>query len=47
MMQKIHHGHQQPVYILAREPRPADRETRFIAPGAGWLVRANHKGDRA
>ncbi|MDR0928744.1 MAG: hypothetical protein LBM74_03405 [Oscillospiraceae bacterium] len=46
MIKNLYHGHQQPVYILERVPRPSDRETRFIAPGGGWMTRAFERGER-
>ena len=38
--------HAQPAYILAREPRPAARETRMYPAPGKWIVRA-HKEDKS
>ncbi len=38
MEEKNRHNH--PVFIMTRDPRPSDRETRMYPPPGKWIVRA-------
>lgn len=40
-MEEKRHAH--PIYIMAREPRPSDRETRMYPAPGKWIVRFNNK----
>ena len=40
VMFMVANRHAQPVYVLAREPRPSDRETRMCTPSGKWGIRA-------
>ncbi len=35
--------HAHPIFIMMRDPRPGDRETRMYPPPGKWIIRANHK----
>lgn len=37
-MQRGKHAH--PAFVLLKEPRPGDRETRMYPPPGKWVVRA-------